>query len=246
MKKIGLQLYSVGGDMAKSVPETLKRVAGLGYSQVEFAGYFGIDAAEMKRMLDEYGLEAVSSHANVVGNLDAELEYMQTVGAKNIACAGIGDFNSRDNVLRIAERFNNIGEKCEKAGIHFSYHNHAHEFARDEEGKWLLDILYENTDPKLVNVQLDVCWALVGGADPVAYLTKYKDRVRMVHMKEVKTVAPYEGTAIGMGLVDFPGIYNLLGDNVLYIVEQEGLPHMETWEGLRRSADYLKALELRR
>ena len=57
MKKVGLQLYSVGGDMARSVPETLKRVAELGYKQVEFAGYFGVDAKEMKRMLDEYGLE---------------------------------------------------------------------------------------------------------------------------------------------------------------------------------------------
>ena len=82
----------------------------------------------------------------------------------------------------------------------------------------------------------------MGGADPVAYLTKYKDRVKMVHMKEVKTVSPYEGTAIGMGLVDFPGIYKLLGDEVLYIVEQEGLPHMETWEGLRLSSEYLEVL----
>ena len=242
MDKLGIQLYSVGSFMAQSVPDTLKRVAECGYSQVEFAGYFGVAAKEMKRMLDEYGLEAVSSHANVVGNLDAELEYMQTVGAKNIACAGIGDFNSRENVLRIAELFNRIGEKCEAAGIHFSYHNHSHEFNRDERGEWLLDILYENTDPKLVNVQLDVCWALVGGADPVEYLRKYRDRVKMVHMKEVKTVAPYEGTAIGMGLVDFPGIYKLLGDEVLYIVEQEGLPHMETWEGLRLSSEYLKKL----
>ena len=66
MKKIGIQLYSVGGEMARSVPETLKKVAGLGYSQVEFAGYIGVDAREMKKMLDEYGLESVSSHANVV------------------------------------------------------------------------------------------------------------------------------------------------------------------------------------
>ena len=242
MDKIGIQLYSVGADMAKSVPETLKRVAEIGYKQVEFAGYFGVDAKEMRRMLDFYGLEAVSSHADVVGNLDAELEYMKTVGAANIACAGIGNFDSRDNVLKIAELFNKIGEKCEKAGVHFSYHNHAHEFARDEGGKWLLDILYENTDPRLVNVQLDVCWATVGGADPVEYLRKYKDRVRTVHMKEVKTVSPYAGTAIGKGIVDFRGIYALLGDGVKYIVEQEGIPDMETWEGLALSAEYLKTL----
>ena len=244
MKKIGLQLYSVGGDMAADVPGTLKKVAEAGYNQVEFAGYFGIPAAEMKKMLDAYGLEAVSSHANVVGNLDAEIGYMNALGAKNIACAGIGGFDSRENVLKIAELFNKIGARCLENGLNFSYHNHAHEFARDEKGEWLLDILYENTDPALVNVQLDVCWALVGGADPVEYLKKYKaqGRVKMIHAKEVKTVSPYEGTAIGMGIIDFPGLYELLGDDVLYIVEQEGLPNIDAWEALRYSAQYLKKL----
>ena len=229
MKEIGLQLYSVGSYMAQSVPETLKKVAELGYTQVEFAGYFGVDAKEMKKLLDANGLRAISSHANVVGNLDGEIEYMQAAGAEDLVCAGIGGFDSRDNVLKIAELFNQIGEKCRANGMHFSYHNHSHEFVRDETGKWLLDVLYENTDPELVNVQLDVCWALVGGADPVEYLRKYKDRARMVHMKEVKTVSPYDGTAIGKGLVDFKGIYELLGDSVKYIVEQEGLRDMDAF-----------------
>lgn len=242
MKEIGLQLYSVGSDMAQNVSETLKRVAELGYSQVEFAGYFGVDAKEMKKLLDANGLRAVSSHANVLGDLDGEIKYMQALGAEDLVCAGIGGFDSRDNVLKIAEQFNEIGKKCRANGMHFSYHNHAHEFVRDEDGNWLLDVLYENTDPELVNVQLDVCWALVGGADPVEYLRKYKDRVRLVHMKEVKTVSPYDGTAIGQGIVDFKGIYDLLGDGVYYIVEQEGLRDMETWEGLRLSAEYLKRL----
>jgi sugar phosphate isomerase/epimerase len=82
----------------------------------------------------------------------------------------------------------------------------------------------------------------VGGADPVEYLRKYQSRVRSVHMKEVKTVSPYDGTAIGEGIVDFKGIYGLFGDNAIYIVEQEGLRDMETWEGLRRSVEYLKKL----
>ena len=73
------------------------------------------------------------------------------------------------------------------------------------------------------------------------YLKKYKDRALTVHMKEVKTVSPYEGTAIGLGIVDFAGIYNLLGDECDYIIEQEGIA-MDTWEGLSMSVDYLRKI----
>lgn len=242
MKNVGLQLYSIGGDMAKSVNDSLKRVSELGYTQVEFAGYFGIPAAEMKKMLDGYGLKAVSSHTNVFGDISAEIEYLNVLGAKDIVCPGGIPFDTEEGVKAAAENFNKIAEKVKAGGLKLGYHNHFHEFKRSDKGEWLLDVFYRYTDPQLVNMQLDVCWATVGGADPIEYLKKNINRISTVHAKEVLTVSPYEGTAIGEGIVDFKGIYNLLGEDAIFIVEQEGLPHMETWEGLRRSAEYLKKL----
>lgn len=240
MKKVNLQLYSVGSETAKDFYATLKNVAKIGYTGVEFAGYFGIDAKTMKSWLEDCGLEAVSSHTNVFANLDAEIEYLNTVGASHIVLPHAG-FENRDAVQKLAEELNKIGEKCKKNGLKLGYHNHSHEFNKDEDGKWLLDVLYENTDPDLVKVQLDVCWATVGHADPIEYLRKYKDRATTVHMKEVKTISPYEGTAIGQGIVDFAGIYRLLGDDAIYIVEQEGIA-MDLWEALEISVNYLKKL----
>lgn len=240
MNKVNLQLYSVREDTAKDFRATLENVAKIGYTGVEFAGYNGIDAKTMKKWLDDCGLVAVSSHTNVFANLDAEIEYLNTVGASHIVLPHSG-FENRDAVLRLAEDLNKIGEKCKKNGLNLGYHNHSHEFRKDEDGKWLLDVLYENTDPEFVKVQLDVCWATVGNADPIEYLRKYKDRATTVHMKEVKTISPYEGTAIGQGIVDFAGIYNLLGEKTIYIVEQEGIA-MDMWEALRISVNYLKEL----
>lgn len=241
MEKINLQLYSVREDVAKDFRATLEKVATTGFTGVEFAGFHGVDAKTMKKWLEEYGLVAVSSHSNVFDNIDEEIEYLCTVGAKNIVLPS-ANFENRDVVLKLAEDLNAIGEKCNKHGLKLGYHNHSFEFAKDEDGKWLLDVLFENTDPNLVSVQLDVCWAVVGGADPVKYLEKYKDRALTVHLKEVKTISPYEGTAIGQGMVDFAGIYNLLGDSCDYIVEQEGIA-MDTWEGLAMSVEFLKDIK---
>ncbi|HBV53335.1 MAG TPA: sugar phosphate isomerase/epimerase [Clostridiales bacterium] len=242
MKHIGLQLYSVGADMGKDVYATLKRTAELGYTGVEFAGYFGVPAEQMKAWLDELGLKAYSSHTNVFGDFAAETGYLKTVGAQNAVLPGGPSFATEADVLELAEKMNALGKKFREEGIRLGYHNHSHEFTKNGDKGWTLDVLYDNTDPEYVSMQLDVCWAVVGGQDPVEYLKKYQNRVSTVHMKEVLTINPYEGTAIGDGIVDFKAIYELLGDDVVYIVEQEGIKTMETWEGLEKSRKYLASL----
>jgi sugar phosphate isomerase/epimerase len=147
---------------------------------------------------------------------------------------------SREEVLTLAEKLNEIGKKCAREGLALGYHNHDNEFKKDG-GEYLLDILYTNTDPAYLKVQLDVCWALVGGVDPVEYLKKYGKRSLTCHMKEVKTVSPYEGDVIGRGIVDFKGIVKTLGPAVEYIVEQEDIA-TDCWEGLAQSVKYLKTL----
>ena len=238
MNKINLQLYSIREDVAKDFKASLKKVSEIGFTGVEFAG---VDPKEMKKWLKEYNLEAISSHSNVFANLDGELEYLNYLGAKNIILPS-ANFDNRDKVLELAENLNRIGEITKKQGISLGYHNHSFEFKKDDDGKWLLDVLFENTDPDLVSVQLDVCWALVGGADPVDYLSKYKDRARTLHLKEVLVKNPYEGTAIGKGIIDFQAIYDLLGDKSAYIVEQEDIA-MDVWQGLELSVEYLRALK---
>ena len=242
MKHIGLQLYSVGNDMGKDVYSTLKKTAELGYTGVEFAGYFNVPAKQMREWLDELGLKAYSSHFNVFGDFEQDSEYLKTLGAENAVLPGGPSFTTEKDVLELACKMNELGKKYADEGIKLAYHNHSHEFTKNGDKGWTLDVLYDNTSPEYVGMQLDVCWALVGGQDPVEYLKKYRNRVSTVHMKEVLTVSPYEGTAIGDGIVDFKGIYDLLGDDVIYIVEQESIKTMETWEAIAKSREYLSSL----
>lgn len=234
--KIGLQLYSVRNEMEADVYGTLKKVAKAGFETVEFAGLYGYSPKEMGKMLQDVGLTPISSHSNILDNLQQEVDNMQELNVKQIVLPWNG-FENKEAVLRLAEKMNEAGRYCKEQGMQLSYHNHAHEF-RKEGDEYLLDIFYANTDPEYVCMQLDVCWALVGGADPVAYLKKYEGRSRTVHMKEVKTIEPYSGCAVGKGLVDFKGICGLLGPEFPYIIEQEN-QEGDIWTTLEEGVQYL-------
>lgn len=237
--QIGLQLYSVRNEMEENAYGTLQKVAKAGFETVEFAGLYGYTPKEMGKMLQDVGLTPISSHSNVIDNLKQEVEHMLELNVKQIVLPW-NDFENKDAVLRLAEKMNEAGRYCKDNGLQLSYHNHAHEF-RKEDGQYLLDVFYANTDPEYVCMQLDVCWALVGGADPVAYLQKYAGRSRTIHMKEVKTIEPYSGCAVGKGMVDFKGICNLLGPEFPYIIEQESLEG-DMWSVLTEGVQYLKGL----
>lgn len=238
MSEIALQLYSVGHEAETDFYGTLKKTAAIGYNGVEFAGYYGYSAAEMKRMLTELGLNAVSSHCNALENIADHIKYMNELGAMNIVVPH-HPFSDRESVLRFADEMNQAGRVYKENGLMLGYHNHSHEFKKDENGEYLFDVFYHNTDPEFVSMQMDVCWVTVAREDPIAYLKKYANRSRTVHLKEVKTIEPYMGTTIGKGIIDFKGIYEVLGLDMQYIVEQETIGE-DLWEALEESVSYLK------
>ncbi|MGO4275982.1 sugar phosphate isomerase/epimerase family protein, partial [Paenibacillus sp. TAF58] len=97
---IGLQLYTLRDDMEKDLEGTLRHVAKLGYEGVEFAGYYGKPAAELKQLLDELGLNAFGSHISLErfrNDLQGEIDYLKTIGAKYAICPYVGA-EERDSV----------------------------------------------------------------------------------------------------------------------------------------------------
>ena len=238
MKNVTLQLYSVNDYLQDDFYGTLKRVAELGYRYVEFAGYKGNDVNTLKIWLQELGLKAVSNHCNIE-NMDEEITFAKELGMKNLACPAAWQSHLAD-VKLWAEDYTKIGKKCAENGIAFSYHNHAFEFEK-RDGEYLLDSLFQNTDPSLVNVQPDFFWIAYAGEDPVKYAEKYKDRMPTVHCKEISDLENKLCVAVGDGIVDFAKIYDILGDDRYYIVELEDLGD-SVWEAAQRSLDYLAAL----
>ncbi len=186
MEKVYVQTYSVMRDMMRDFKGTLAKIAGLGYTGVEFAGgYGGLQPAELDSLLKELGLEVISSHVGLQ-NAEDDIEILSYVGAPYMICPGPAPA-SEEEAHRTAARLNEIGEACAKAGMKYGYHNHTSEFMRFN-GKYALDILMEETDPANVVFQLDVGWAACAGIDVEDYINKHAGRIELIHAKECNQV----------------------------------------------------------
>jgi len=189
--RIGLQLYTVRDTMKTDFEGTIAKVAATGYKEVEFAGYFAHSPKDVRAILDKNALASPSCHVTydvVEKKWPETLEAAKIVGHNYIICPWIDEKQRAEpgGWKRAAELFNKAGEASKKAGIQFGYHNHSFEFIPADSlgGKLPYDFLLAETNPKLVTMELDLCWISVAGKDPLAYFEKYPGRFPLVHVKD--------------------------------------------------------------
>jgi sugar phosphate isomerase/epimerase len=263
IERIGLQLYTVRGAMKSDFGGTIGKVAQIGYKEVEFAGYFDHSPKEIRAILKKDGLTAPSCHVgyDLLENKWPEtLEAAQVVGHKYVVCPWIDEKQRHepDGYKRAAELFNKAGEASSKVGIQFAYHNHNFEFAPEPAigNKLPYDYLLENTDPKLVKMEMDLCWISVGGQDPLKYFKLYPGRFPLVHVKDIKKlpklkpggpaapldVEAHDLTAVGSGVINWKRIFEHSSEAGIqhYFVEQD-FP-VDSFDSIQKSYAYLKAL----
>lgn len=223
INKVGVQLYTVRDLMKEDFDGTIAKVAQVGYKEVEFAGYFGRTAQQVKDVLAKNGLTAPSTHVQY-DELDEKfpsvIEFSKTVGMDYIICPWIPEDlrKSPDIWKQASDKFNKCGEQTKQAGIQFGYHNHWFEFLPTN-GKLPYDELLKDCDPNLVKMEMDLCWAIAAGADPVKYFEKYPGRFPLVHVKDLKT-KPHvttggaqnfgdtvDLTEVGSGIIDWKRIF---------------------------------------
>jgi sugar phosphate isomerase/epimerase len=194
--RIGVQLYTVRTALEKDFEGTLARVASIGFSEVEFAGYFGHSPQQVRAALDRNRLQSPSAHidyASLTGDTwTRAIENAHTIGHAYLVNAWVDEpiRNQPDAWKRIADTFNAAGEASRRAGIQFAYHNHNFEFTprEDTRGKAPYDILLESCDPALVKMEMDLCWISAAGKDPVEYFRRYPGRFPLVHVKGLRRV----------------------------------------------------------
>jgi sugar phosphate isomerase/epimerase len=262
--RVGLQLYTVRDLMKKDFEGTIAKVAQIGYKEVEFAGYFGRSPQDVRAILEKDGLTSPSTHVDydiVEKKWPETLDTAHTIGHAFVVCPWI-DAKQRktpDGWKRATELFNRAGEAAQKAGIQFAYHNHAFEFEPSEAlgGKFPYDFLLENTDPKLVKMEMDLCWITVGGQDPLKYFDRYPGRFPLVHVKDWTSKGPggndYGGatgasrkpghmTDVGQGEIDWKRIFAQSGKAGIqhYFVEND--EPKSAFEDIKISYDYLAKL----
>ncbi|MXV50168.1 TIM barrel protein [Pedobacter sp. HMF7647] len=242
--KTGIQLYSVRENMLKDAAGTLKQLAAIGYKEIESArsdkgNYYGLTPKEIKKICSDLGMTLRSGHVQIDGKWQQSIDMAAEAGQTYLVCSVLPvEIQGIDNYKRAAERFNKAGEECKKAGLIFGYHNHEYEFEK-ENGQTLYDILLDNTDPKLVQMELDLGWLIVTGNDPATYFKKYPGRFPLWHLKDMNK-AKKHSTEFGKGDVDIKGLLDMKAASGMkyFFVEQEEYS-TQPLESLKYDYDYI-------
>ena len=209
LTRIGVQLYTVRAELERDFDGTLLRLAELGYREVEFAGYFGRTPAQVRAAVARAGLTAPGSHVAFETLLG---EFERTAG--DAAAAGHGWVvvpwlpetarRTAADWRRVAGLFNRAGERARATGVRFAYHNQAYDW-NSVEDITPFDVVATETQPDLVDLELDVYWALKGGRDPVRLIESYPGRFPLMHFKDA--LGPEQTMVdVGAGSIDWSAI----------------------------------------
>ncbi len=246
---LGVQLYSVRDDMKKDPAGTLKKLAQIGYKDVEHAGYYnkkfyGYSIADFRKLLTDNGLKMDSGHdflgskqwdkttndftddwkQTIEDSAAVGMKYMISPGVDESLCQNMNDFR------HYMDMFNKTGELCKKSGIHFAFHNESYEFNHSLDGNVLYDLILQSTDKNLVLQQMDIGNMYEPGGRAMDFLKKYPGRFLLMHVKdEMKKDAPsqngntYESTLLTKGVLPVKEIvdYARKTGTKYFIIEQE-------------------------
>lgn len=233
MKKdqISIQLYTVRHDASADFIGTLSRIAEIGYPAVEFAGLHGIPAADVRAHMDKVGIKSPSAHVpytRFIDEFDTVISEMKTLGCEYAIVPWI-DPETRSglaNATRFIKSLQEIGSEVVKHGLHFGYHNHDFEFAALSGGTGtttMWDLIMSETDPTVVELELDVYWVYYGGADAAALVAQSPERYPLLHFKDMTgSGAERHDAPVGKGEIDFsPLLASSAASTKWYVVEQD-------------------------
>lgn len=237
----GLQLYSIRDITPKGLEAALKQVAELGYSFVEFAGFFGNSAAEVLHMLNETGLAVSGTHTGweelTPDRLQETIAYHKQIGNKNIIIPG-ADLSTAEKLDALIDLINDVQPKLAAEGITLSYHNHNHEFLPTAYGAIIHTELEKRTS---IRFEIDTFWAYAAGEDPIALLERLGDRVSVIHLKD--GLANGQGKALGEGTAPVVAVREYaIAHGLAMVVESETLDPTGIQE-VERCIKYLRSLE---
>jgi len=238
VRPLGLQLFTFFNQIDDDVEGTLKKIAAIGYKEIESAlskkgGYYGMKPKEFSKMVSDVGMSWQSHHvlgapfkmpANAKPILDAKgnsvtfppmrnlKENMQELvdeiaqaGIPYMVCANIPTKTS-DDVKNSIDILSKTGEACKKANIILAYHNHTEEFEKPEGAtQTAYDMFLSQLSPD-IKMELDLCWAVKAGVDPVELFKKNPGRFHLWHVKDLSKDKT-DPAPVGEGIIDFKPIF---------------------------------------
>lgn len=253
---VGLQLYSIRDAMAADVPGSLKKVSDLGYKYLELASYsegkfYGYAPAEFKKMVEDLGMEVLSSHTQVesagitLDNAKIMADAHASLGAKYCVQPWVEEPDRNiESYKKMIGDLNEVGKIMKGVGIQFGYHNHNFEFLNIDGVVPYYDLFMPEMDADLITMEIDLYWVTKAGQDPVEMFNKYPGRFQLFHMKDMYTKqAPYfdivkdDIAPVGEGVIDFKRILaakEVAGMKHLF-VEDDNQGNGKPFEGIETS-----------
>lgn len=234
------------------IAKTLAKVRAIGYEAIQISAFGPCDPGELAGMLEGEGLAVCSTHTpwpRFTDEIDKVIEEHQMWGCKHPAIGGMpNEYRSAEGVVKFAALTDEVGRKLADAGMDFSYHNHNHEFVKVA-GRTLLELLYDNSDPRYLKAEIDTYWVQAGGGDPAAWIRKYSGRMPVLHLKDM--VMGPDGKVrmaeIGEGNLNWPEILAAAKDAGVewYCIEQDECYERDPFESLKISLENLHAMGLK-
>jgi sugar phosphate isomerase/epimerase len=246
----GIQLWTVKQALYKDTTGVLKHLANCGYKKIEgFEGdkglFWGMKNTELKKVLDDLGLNLVSSHCEIGKDFERKAAEAAAIGMKYLICPHKGAQPSIDNFKKFADEFNSCGEIAKKNGIRFAYHNHDYSFV-PMNGVLPQDVMMDNTNPATVDFEMDLYWTVAAGADPLKYMDKHPNRFKLVHVKDLTKLAngQHESCIIGKGTIDYKNLLPQVAKRGVkhMIVEQEAYTGTNELDAAKADAAYMNTL----
>lgn len=242
----GIQMYSVRDLAQNDLEAALKGVAELGYSFVEFAGFFGHPAEQVASWLKRYGLRVSGTHSGVnelAPDVIADtIAYHKTIGNRDFIIPGF-DMSTREKLDAVIDTINYAQPILAENGMRLSFHNHSREFIKMDYGVYVEEELYNRTR---ILFELDTFWAYNAGLDPVDLMERMKDRLIFVHLKDGIREAdgkPAVGKSVGEGQAPVLAVRDkALQMDIPMVIESEGLDPTGM-EEVGRCIRYLRTLD---
>ena len=237
----GLQLFSLRDITGNDLEGALKAVAEMGYKYVEYAGFFGHSAEQVKEWQDKYGLKCSGTHSGwgelLPGNIEATIAFHKTIGNPNYIIPG-ADLSTLDKIIDFCAVMNKAQIRLAEEGISLGYHNHSHEFVVMP---WGSTIHSELEKRGTFDFEIDTFWAFNAGIDPVETLKRLSGRVKVIHLKD--GFKGGKGKSLGQGEAPVLKVREYaVKQGIRMVVESEGLDPTGL-EEVKRCIDFLKAQE---
>lgn len=244
MTEAGLQLYTVRDHLERDFAGTLRRVAEIGYRNMEFAGYGGLGAKELRQLADGLGLRLVSTHAMVFQDAERQLEYAKEAGFAYVVCPWLPEElrPSGESYVDVGRRLAEIGARARELGLTLCYHNHAFEFEKKTAaGRYGFDALYDAASADDLKAELDVYWVARALEDPMAYIRQFGSRCALVHLKDMADDGERSFAELGQGTLPIAAIVEAArAAGASYVFVEQDVCKRDSLESIAISYRYLK------